>query len=308
MSEWSELFRKLAESYGRMEIAHPILKGVTLAQWAVESGRGTSDLATKHLNFGGLKWRSEMEGFATKVRYEAHDGIADYCAFADLEAFIRGYWRFLERSPYRGWEAHAGSAVDFIRYIGPTYCESPGYAEKVLALLPEVQQLLQQAGEARREETELPTEAGAAGKRIYVGAGHSGTDPGAVAHGYREADLATELRDMVAARIRAAGVAVMTDGEAGQNKSLAESITLANGCGPNRIELHLNSATPAAKGVECLSLEAQRPLARKVAGAIAEVMEIPLRGREGWKSDSEGQHPRLAFCREGGGVVTECFF
>lgn len=101
------LFEELVACYKITNITFPALKAVTLAQWILESGRGTSRLATEHLNFAGLKWRSEMVGFATPIAYEAHDGLDFYCKFASLDAFIVGYWKFLSRSPYNGWEEQA---------------------------------------------------------------------------------------------------------------------------------------------------------------------------------------------------------
>nr|AHZ45666.1 N-acetylmuramoyl-L-alanine amidase [uncultured bacterium] len=136
------LLQKLANAYRGRNISHPQLRGVTLAQWMLESGRATSELATQHLNFGGLKWRSEMTPHATKVRYKAHDGEDDYCKFASVEAFIDGYWAFLARAPYKGWEERAGTPQEFIRFIGPIYTPSAGYADKVLALLAEAEGLL----------------------------------------------------------------------------------------------------------------------------------------------------------------------
>lgn len=135
-------FDKLVAAYRQAVIAYPRLRAISLAQWMLESGRGTSKLATQHNNFGGLKWRPEMAPYATKVFYEAHDGGEYYCKFGSLEAFIRGYWAFLDRAPYKGWKNHAATPKDFIEFIGPIYTPTAGYAGKVLALLDEAGGLL----------------------------------------------------------------------------------------------------------------------------------------------------------------------
>ncbi len=142
MGNFTDEFRKLAKLYADRKIKYPHLKSITLAQWALESGRGQSQLATDYLNFGGLKWRKEMDGYATKVWYEAHDGGEYYCRFANLEAFITGYWKFIERPPYKRWEAHTATEEDYIEFISPIYCPGSDYAEKVLNLLPEARKLL----------------------------------------------------------------------------------------------------------------------------------------------------------------------
>ncbi|MFL9840749.1 N-acetylmuramoyl-L-alanine amidase [Sphingomonas sp. ST-64] len=142
------LIKRLAQIYSGESIRYSYLKSVTLAQWLLESGRGGSDLAKLHYNFGGLKWRPEMAGHATKVRYQAHDGADDYCKFATLEGFIRGYWVFIDRAPYSGWETNVATPEDYIRFIGPIYTPTPGYADKVIALMPEAAKLLAEGAAA----------------------------------------------------------------------------------------------------------------------------------------------------------------
>lgn len=138
----NSLLLRLVEVYRGENIRHPNLRAVTLAQWMLESGRATSKLAKEHYNFGGLKWRKELAPFATKISYEASDGVDFYCKFATLESFINGYWAFLGRAPYSGWEEHADDAEDFIHFIGPIYTPAKNYAGKVLALVSEAEGLL----------------------------------------------------------------------------------------------------------------------------------------------------------------------
>ncbi|NJL42432.1 MAG: N-acetylmuramoyl-L-alanine amidase [Pseudanabaena sp. SU_2_4] len=83
-----------------------------------------------------------MRDFATPVDYQAHDGLDKYCKFTNLENFVKGYWRFIERDPYKGWRDNIHPAEDFIRFIGPIYAGDSNYVSKVLNLLPEAKQLL----------------------------------------------------------------------------------------------------------------------------------------------------------------------
>ncbi|MBD2459357.1 N-acetylmuramoyl-L-alanine amidase [Nostoc sp. FACHB-87] len=138
----SELFNQLVKTYAEKSIDFPQLKEITIAQWLLESGKGTSLLATKHFNFGGLKWRDEMTEFAVPVDYEASDGLDKYCKFNSLEAFINGYWRFLERSPYEGWRNNASSPEAFIAFIAPIYAGDRNYVTKVLNVYAEAKKLL----------------------------------------------------------------------------------------------------------------------------------------------------------------------
>ena len=162
------LLQRLALLYSQEDIRYRHLKEVSLAQWMLESGRATSALAQEHYNFGGLKWRPEMAPHATKISYEAHDGVDFYCKFPTVESFINGYWAFINRAPYSGWEEHAESAEDYIKFIGPIYTPTPGYADKVLQLVPEAKALLESAG-----TTPIPT--GTSLGTIVLDPGHGGT-------------------------------------------------------------------------------------------------------------------------------------
>jgi N-acetylmuramoyl-L-alanine amidase len=145
-------------------------------------------------------------------------------------------------------------------------------------------------------------------KTIFVGAGHGGSDPGAVGNGQREADLALRLRDKIAALLLTRGFSVKTDGPIGVNQPLSNSIAIAKNCSGPRVEIHFNAGPPTAQGVEALSLPLEKSLAQDLAQTIAFLTKSPVRGEGGWKSDSSGQHHRLGFCREGGGVVVEVAF
>lgn len=140
--------------------------------------------------------------------------------------------------------------------------------------------------------------------KFTVTAGHGGRDPGAVAaDGTTEAALVTELRDIVARKLRAAGHTVKTDGARWQNLPLVQALTLVPGADA-AIELHMNAATSAgARGVEVVSLPAQREMARTIARRIAHVIESPVRGAGGWIDQAQSARGRLGFVRAGGLVV-----
>jgi hypothetical protein len=136
-------FLELADAYADAPIEYERLKAVTLAMMILESGRGSSDLAKKFNNFGGLKYRNEMSSFAQKIRYRASDGYDYYCEFASIQAFIDGFWAFLDRKPYDGWRKKAFSEKAFVEFIAPIYCPyNKAYAAQVISLLPEARALL----------------------------------------------------------------------------------------------------------------------------------------------------------------------
>ncbi len=144
-------------------------------------------------------------------------------------------------------------------------------------------------------------------KPYTVTAGHGGNDPGAVANGVTERDLMTHLRDVVAHKLRARGLTVRTDGEKGVNDPLASAIHLIAGS-EVAIELHTNASTnPEARGVEVISLPAQKAQAQRIAAGIARVLNTRLRGDAGWIDQSQSARGRLGFVARGG-MVVEVFF
>ena len=143
-------------------------------------------------------------------------------------------------------------------------------------------------------------------KTFVITAGHSNTDPGAVAFGRKEADIAVDMRNMVAHYLIAAGHTVITDGDARDNKSLNEAVKLIPK-GVVAVEFHCNAATPAAKGVELLAATKHKAISKQIASAIAGVLETSIRGEDGWKPENSGQHSRLAYV-QGGGIICETFF
>ena len=142
---------------------------------------------------------------------------------------------------------------------------------------------------------------------IVLTAGHSSTDPGACSGGYTEAGLMLELRDIAADALRARGHVVIEDGGDGENLPLRHAISLI-GQGVAAVELHTNASdNPAARGVEAISLPDQRSFSRRLAGAVAEVLETRVRGDNGWIDQSQSARGRLGYVNAGG-VILETFF
>ena len=138
---------------------------------------------------------------------------------------------------------------------------------------------------------------------IVITAGHSNTDPGAVANGYKEADFAADMRNYVAYYLRNCGFDVQTDGDGRTNAPLSQAIQLAKKA-ELAVEFHLNaSATYTAYGVEVLSQPKDRALSQKIAQAIVDVTGSKLRGNNGWQPENAGQHSRLGFVQAGGMIV-----
>lgn len=146
--------------------------------------------------------------------------------------------------------------------------------------------------------------------KYLITAGHGGTDPGNTWGGTTESALMTELRFLVALKLRQAGHEVIEDGERGQNQPLADAIRLI----PHAdvaIELHTNaSSNTAAAGVEVVAAPKDAQLARDLAHAIGGVLQIPVRRQQGWLPVDQLARERgftPGFVRAGG-LIVEAFF
>ena len=146
------------------------------------------------------------------------------------------------------------------------------------------------------------------GKTVTLTAGHSNTDPGAVNGSDREADLAQDMRNIVASILRNDyGLTVRTDGEGKGNMPLREAVKLIRGS-DLAIEFHTNAAvSKAATGIEALSTLKNKRWCQVLSKAVAKVTGWKLRGEDGFKPDNAGQHSRLAYA-QAGGIVFEPFF
>jgi hypothetical protein len=139
MNVWNDLIEAYKK---RVEIPRH-LRVASLAQWILESGRGTSGLAKAHLNFGGIKMRKELAPVAIGINYKAHDGKDEYAKFKTVDDFITGFWLFIGRKPYEGWEKNSDTSLDFVRFIHRAgYAEAANYVNQVSQLFAEADKLL----------------------------------------------------------------------------------------------------------------------------------------------------------------------
>lgn len=144
-------------------------------------------------------------------------------------------------------------------------------------------------------------------KPIVITAGHSSSDPGAVAGSLTEADICTDFRNLVCHYLRKDGIPFAADGKDGENLPLAQAIRLvkAAGAGVLAVEFHCNaSANAGATGVESLSGVRGTALGAAMCKAVADTLGIKNRGAKG---EGSGQHSRLGFV-QAGGIILELFF
>lgn len=154
-------------------------------------------------------------------------------------------------------------------------------------------------------------------KKIYVSAGHSNNvgkrDAGATGNGFIEGVEMVELRSIIVKELKELGAEVIVDKD---DTILADTLkefkpkTTENDI---VLDLHLNSATAKATGVETLvpdpPTQFERNLAEKFSKTVSDILGIPMRGVKGVKTESESQHKRLGFMRlAGANILLEVCF
>src|SRR5690625_2561795 len=132
--------------------------------------------------------------------------------------------------------------------------------------------------------------------KLFITAGHHNADSGAVALGKKEAEEAIKDRDKLkfAVEFISPSTQVIIDDD---NDNLATVIRKINAVGTSKdllLDIHYNSASVVATGVEAFINGQDNPENRRIAGRLVELsskmLSLPNRGV---KLESSSQHPRL---------------
>jgi N-acetylmuramoyl-L-alanine amidase len=150
--------------------------------------------------------------------------------------------------------------------------------------------------------------------KIYLSAGHSVKQPGASGNGYKEHELAIELRQLIATELELLGNKPILDSN---DNALSHSIAFfKNLVGANSIvvDIHWNaSASITATGTETLIPKEynifEYELACELSRIISFVLNIPKRGTDGVKTEADSHHGRLGWMRlNGNNILLEVCF
>lgn len=264
-------------------------KTATLSQWILESGRGKSELAIRHNNFGGLKYRERMSGFAEPVDYLASDGLDTYCKFSSPAAFIAGYWRFIDSGPYDGYATFKNDAAGYIRHIAPKYAADASYVAKVLSLFAESEGLLKSSGLGSGPPAADTT----TDMKLAVVVGHNSKSPGASAVSpisQSEFDFNNTVADSMIAEASHYNLQVKRFNRVASGSysdEIADVYALVKQWGADvAVELHFNSLNSESTGTEVLhaaNAAQSRSLASKLVGTISDVLGLKIRHGDGLK-------------------------
>ena len=105
--------------------------------------------------------------------------------------------------------------------------------------------------------------------KVFIDAGHGGTDPGALGYGYRESDLKLQVAKKVESKLKSKGIDVKMSRNSDIFYSLSERAEMANDYGADAfVSIHQNSAeAKSANGIETYynrKKEEDRPLSNDI--------------------------------------------
>lgn len=235
----ASLVQKYAPQYGIRVVS------TIVAQAINESGYGTSDLGQRH-NYFGLKCRSNWTGksYSKETKEEYVPGyvstiIDKFRVYDSMEDGVKGYFEFLFDPIAGGRYDNLKGITDPIRYAQTIkddgYCTRSNYVQELTKLIDQY------------DLTRFDTIGGqnVSGTKLYVIAGHGAGDPGAGGNGYNEAErvraLAKKMKELAPDNVILGDLNRNYYADAGINSLNLPKDTLV-------IELHLDSATAAAKG------------------------------------------------------------
>ncbi|TMV07916.1 hypothetical protein FGK63_10715 [Ruegeria sediminis] len=308
-------WKKLIRTYAEATIPAPTLKLITLAQWALESNFGKSELAKEHLNFSGLKFRARVNAqrpLAEAVDYQAHDGWGTYCKFASLQDFIDGYWAFVSNGPmYDGWEGFADDPSGYVGHLHRNgFAQDPDYFDKIMQLLPRVREQVGDLGFTGLLET-----SGLQPRprfKLAVLIGHNSVAQGAfserlvVSEWHFNQRVYTHLAEL-APEYEIEPKQFFRQKSTSYEKEIAEAYAAIDAWGPDAvIELHFNAG--GGHGTEMLYWDGSRKgklLAEALQDAVLSGLGLRNRGAKGRRS-GRGSSSLKASSKPT--VLTEPFF
>lgn len=235
IEQLAALVRKHAPSYD-IYVYSPII-----AQAILESDNGTSELAVNANNFFGLKYRKgrcpTASGIYYKVGSEQNlDGSytsseMQWFDFENMEDGVIGYFDFINDIRY--WNLRG--ITDPRTYL--EILKSDGYATS----LKYVDNLMNVINYYNLTKYDNGLEVKTMGK-VFLSAGHGGSNPGAVANGLKEADI--NLQTLLACKeeLERHGVTVVCSRTKDENDDVYEEVREANASGATvAVSFHANA-------------------------------------------------------------------
>lgn len=285
--------RKYAPNYN-IRVISPII-----AQAVLESASGSSELAAVN-NFFGLKWRENRcptsNGAYHKRGSEQNpDGsyrsyLMKWFTFPDMESGVIGYFDFINIANYANLKGVKDPETYLRNIKADGYATSIDYVEKCMNVIREYD--LERFDGKEADEM-----------KVFLSAGHGGSDPGAVAFGLQEKNI--NLQTMLACKdeLERHGVTVICSRATDENDPVSQEVKEANASGADLVvSFHANAG--GGDGFEAFCNPSNAAGARLAQMAEKEVVAIGQNSR-GVKN---GMHLYFIKNTKATAVLFESFF
>ena len=134
-------------------------------------------------------------------------------------------------------------------------------------------------------------------RKIIISAGHGGNDPGAVANGYTERDLAIEFRELLVKELLLLGVKPLTDDNKNALKQTLAWLVGKYSSKDILLDIHWNAASSKARGTEVIVPDNASIFENNFAKNILNVFISNGFVNRGVKPESQTARKRLGWMR-----------
>ena len=134
-------------------------------------------------------------------------------------------------------------------------------------------------------------------RKIIISAGHGGNDPGAVANGYTERDLAIEFRELLVKELLLLGVKPLIDDNKNALKQTLAWLTGKYSSKDILFDIHWNAASSKARGTEVIVPDNASIFENNFAKNILNVFISNGFVNRGVKPESQTARKRLGWMR-----------
>lgn len=243
-----EKFAPFAVKHG---IANGVLPSLIIAQGILESGSGTSELATKANNLFGIKVGSGWTGptYTKRTSEQRPDGTIYYidAAFRKYPSFEGCVIDLIHKYTHgTGWEHFNRYAAilnqkDYKKATAAL--QAAGYATDI-RYAEKLNQRIEQYNLTKYDKEVINV------VKIYIDPGHGGTDPGATGNGLKEKDLTLAISKRIESLLKEyEGVQVKLSRTTDQTLSLKQRTDMANAWKADYLmSVHINAG--GGKGYE----------------------------------------------------------